>query len=91
MTDDDASAARDRARARLDRGEWLRASDLGVLLGGDRFSAAYWLRAGIRLPDGERLMIRYRRTPGGMREANPEDVRRALQAYEQEHSGDGND
>lgn len=74
------------ARTKLDAGEWLRAGDLGALLGSNRFRASEWLNNGVVI-NGERFFMRYRRTPGGRREANPDDVRVVLAAYERQRRG----
>lgn len=64
--------------AQLNAGAWLSPGRVAVLFGRTRYAVDDWLNAG---------KLRYRRTPGGHRELNPEDVRRLLDEYRQEHGG----
>jgi hypothetical protein len=66
---------------RLDAGEWLRPGEVAALLETTRASIDRWIRAG-------RLGYRSR-GPGGHRVINPDDVRKELDAYRQEHRGPG--
>jgi len=67
---------------RLDAGEWLRPGDVGVLFGRTRYAVDDWMNAG---------KLRFRRSPGGHREAHPEDVRRLLDEQRQVHGGTADD
>jgi hypothetical protein len=69
-------------RQRLEAGEWLVPGEVGALFGKTRFVIDYWLTTG---------KIRYRRTPGRVRECNPEDVRKLLAEYETVRSGPGDE
>lgn len=68
----------DKIERQLNAGVWLSPGRVGVLFGRSRYAVDDWLNAG---------KIRYRRTPGGHRELNPDDVRQLLAEYRQEHGG----
>lgn len=61
---------------RLDAGEWLRTGEVAALLGQGRTTVHRTLAGGD---------IRFRRTVGGQRHCNPEDVRRVLDRTREVH------
>lgn len=67
-------------RARLAADEWLLPGEVGALFDPpkSRFTVRNWLLTG---------KIRFRKTVGGFRECNPEDVRARLAEVDQVHRG----
>lgn len=62
---------------RLDAGQWLRPGEVAALLGASRATIHRWIDLG---------RFRYRKR-GRIRFLHPEDVRRELDAFRQEHQG----
>lgn len=78
----DEAATTAELEQRLDRGDWLKPGEVGVLFGKSRWTVINWITNGYRVGDGdERIYIGYRTSGGGHRELDPADVKRALAAY----------
>lgn len=68
----------DEVEARLQRGDWLTAGAVAILLGVDRGTVVNWIRKG-RTPTG--LQLRHRpNSLSGYRECDPADVAAILKA-----------
>lgn len=67
---------------RLNAGAWLRPGEVGALFGRTRWAVNYWMQTG---------KIGFRKSPGGHREADPDDVKRILAEHRQEHPATGSE
>jgi hypothetical protein len=72
--------SKDELELMLAAGEWLSTGQIGVLAGWSRSTAHRTLSTDASL--------RYRRSPGGQRKWNPDDIRRLLAATQTVHGGD---
>lgn len=72
----------DEVQRQLDDGAWLKPGAVGVLFGVSRFTVDDWLKAG---------RIGYRKTVGGQRECDPDDVRALLAERQRVHRDGGSD
>lgn len=59
----------DEVERQLAEDRWLKTGALAILFGVDRGTVDNWIKAG---------RLRYRQTPGGQRECQPDDVRALL-------------
>lgn len=67
---------------------WPRIGDLMIVFGVSRSMVHRWLKDGVIMAGGQRMVIHYTIEPGGIREARPSDVVAILNEWRKLRSAD---